>query len=57
MSHSPSVGSHASLPSPPASLPNTGGETNSPLPLLLGGGLLLLLLGTLMLGVRRRRVI
>ncbi len=42
---------------PPASLPNTSGETNSPLLLLLGGGLLLLLLGALMLGMRRRRTV
>jgi LPXTG-motif cell wall-anchored protein len=39
----------------PAQLPNTGGET-APLP-LLGGGLLLLLLGALILGVRRRRAV
>lgn len=41
---------------PPASLPNTGGDTARALP-LLGGGLLLLLLGALAHGVWRRRVI
>lgn len=40
---------------PPASLPTTGGDTPSPLPFLLGGGLLLLVLGALTHGAWRRR--